>query len=165
MKRKIAFGFVFFVFLWLNTGLDAYSQETTIYLHNYSLFIDPLEDKSTVGNVKITQDESVERLIRKHIEYNEAQEGFPGYRVQIYFGSGQNARKIAHQTVTVFERRYDQKGYIDYEAPIFKVKVGNFRTRSEAERFKNKILKHYPNSWVVGDLIEFPDLNNDNDAE
>ncbi len=165
MAKKIVFGSLVFLFFCFSSIVGVYSQETTLYLHNYSLFIDPLEDKTTVGDVKIVQDASIERLLRKHIEYNDAQEGFPGYRVQIYFGSGQNARKIAHQTVTVFERRYDQKGYIDYEAPIFKVKVGDFRTRSEAERFKNKILKHYPNSWVVGDLIEFPDLNNEDDTE
>ncbi|MDF1547339.1 MAG: hypothetical protein P1P88_05925 [Bacteroidales bacterium] len=71
------------------------------------------------------------------------------WRVQIYLGSGKNARNIATATRNTFIAKYPDIGAdIAYPSPYFKVQAGNFKTRIEAESFRKKILGEYPNCRV-----------------
>lgn len=71
------------------------------------------------------------------------------WRVRIYIGSGKNARTTAQSTRNTFVAKYPEiSADIDYPSPYFKVLVGNFRTRIEAESFKRKLCREYPNSRV-----------------
>lgn len=90
---------------------------------------------------------------------NELRKEYPakpdGYRVQIYFGD----RKNAQDKRGSFIRSYPSKGaYISYLAPNFRLRVGDFRTRLECEKFKQEIAKDYPGSYIVKDKIELPPL-------
>ena len=38
----------------------------------------------------------------------------------------------------------------------YRVRVGDFRTRLEAEKFLRKISRKYPGAWVIQDYINFP---------
>jgi hypothetical protein len=59
-----------------------------------------------------------------------------------------------------FEEKYPDIGvYLTWKAPNFKVRVGDFGTRMEAEGFLNKIKKDYPIAWVIKDKIKFPISN------
>ena len=49
--------------------------------------------------------------------------------------------------------------YLTWKAPNFKVRVGDFGTRLEAEGFLNKIKRNYPIAWVIRDKIKFPISN------
>ncbi|HRZ76622.1 MAG TPA: SPOR domain-containing protein, partial [Bacteroidales bacterium] len=40
----------------------------------------------------------------------------------------------------------------------YKVRVGDFRTRLEAEGFLQQILTEYPGAFVIKDMIRFPPL-------
>jgi len=71
------------------------------------------------------------------------------WRVRIYFGSGKNARSTAQSTRNSFVAKYpDIRADIDYPSPYFKVLVGSFKTRIEAESFRKKLGREYPNSRV-----------------
>lgn len=71
------------------------------------------------------------------------------WRVQIYLGSGKNARQIAEMNRRTFMAKYpDIEADLAYPSPYFKVQVGNFKTRIEAESFRKKILSEYPNCRV-----------------
>jgi hypothetical protein len=41
------------------------------------------------------------------------------------------------------------------------VRVGNFRTKSEALSLQQRIRKNYPNAFIVKDMIQFPKLYTD----
>ncbi|MDH4157833.1 MAG: SPOR domain-containing protein [candidate division Zixibacteria bacterium] len=69
------------------------------------------------------------------------------YRVQIFtskvFGEAQHARKIA-------EEIFDRPVTADYEVPYFKVRVGSFRSREEAEEYALRAkAAGYRDAWVV----------------
>ena len=73
--------------------------------------------------------------------YNQA------YRVQIHttkvYGEARYALKIA-------EEIFDRPVTIDYEVPYFKVRVGRFSNREEAEEYSMKVkAAGYTNAWVV----------------
>jgi len=119
-----------------------YSQESTFF-----------------GTVTIVSDLKLRELVNTHIKLNQDRNGLKGYRVQVFYESGQNARQNAQTLKTQFERRYsDCKAYVEYQSPYFKVLVGDFRTRNEALIFRKQILENYPNSWILETKINFPEL-------
>lgn len=78
-----------------------------------------------------------------------------GYRIQIYSGT---KKQPARQARMQFTQRYrDTKAHEDYESPYFKVRVGDFKTKLEALKFKNELTKYFPNCLIIKDEIEFKD--------
>jgi hypothetical protein len=52
----------------------------------------------------------------------------------------------------------EQGVYLMFQSPYYKVRVGDFRTRMDAEGFKQKLLDEFPDAFVVKDEINFPEL-------
>ena len=82
-----------------------------------------------------------------------------GYRIQIYFNEDKST--ALGQKATFLSSYSDHKAYLDYLAPNYRVRVGNFRTRLEAEQLKQELLSRYPTCIVIEDLIELPELKKD----
>jgi len=56
-----------------------------------------------------------------------------------------------------------QQTYVVYQSPYFKVRVGNFLHKSDAESFKNILSRSYKqNAYVVEDVIEYTPKENEN---
>ena len=56
----------------------------------------------------------------------------------------------ARQAASVAEEIFDRPVYVDYEVPYFKVRVGSFGNRDDAELYKQKARGvGYNNAWVV----------------
>ena len=105
------------------------------------------------GKVSIIQDPRINELIKKEIEINKKKEGkFPGYRVQVHFGSN---RDKAKEVKSQFLSKYSEvSAYEEYEQPDFKIRVGNFRTKLDAYKFLKDISLDFPASFIVQDDIE-----------
>lgn len=83
-----------------------------------------------------------------------------GYRVQIYAG---NDRAAATRIKVDFMRRYPGvRTYMTYVAPQFRVKVGDFQSRGDAQRLANQVGSIYKPTMVVPDLIVVNTLRDDN---
>ncbi len=110
------------------------------------------------GKVTVQQDARLDKLGEFVRSGENTIEGvkIDGYRIVIFFDQD---RTVVGQQKATFLARYSQhKAYVDYVAPNYRVRVGNFRTRLEAEGFKNEILPFFPTSIVVADKIQLPDL-------
>jgi hypothetical protein len=73
------------------------------------------------------------------------------FRVQLVtcgtYGEGRKALRVA-------EEIFDQPVYMDYDVPYFKVRVGDFTTRAQAEAYqKRAVAAGYSNAWVVAVTI------------
>jgi len=69
------------------------------------------------------------------------------YRVQIFTGL---VHGEAYQIARVAEEVFDQPVYVDYEVPNYKVRVGDWINRDDAERYRQKARTvGYTNAWVV----------------
>jgi cell division septation protein DedD len=71
----------------------------------------------------------------------------PGYRVQIFASStNEGAENIASEA----RFKFTEKVYVEYEAPYYKVRVGDYKNRADVEilREKSKNLG-YPDAWIV----------------
>jgi len=105
-------------------------------------------------------DSAVHQLVDRHIEYNKKEKTLEGYRVQIFFDSGNNARKNSNEVRIQFIEKFPEvEAYLTFQQPYFKIRVGNFRTRIEAERFLRQIQTDFPNSFVIKDKIQFPKIS------
>jgi len=112
------------------------------------------------GNVEIIQDERIGRLVEKHKALNERQSDVDGYRIQIFFDSGNNSKKKASDSMQRFMDKYPEtKAYISFKEPYYRVRVGNFRTLIESEGFLKKIQPDYPNGFPVKEKIYFLEIN------
>lgn len=74
-----------------------------------------------------------------------------GFRVQIYNGPD---RKKALSIKTEFMRRFPGvSSYLVYISPAFRVKIGDYRSRSEAERMLREANAVYKPSMIVPDIV------------
>jgi hypothetical protein len=74
-----------------------------------------------------------------------------GYRVQVYYGTD---RKKAIDIKTECMRQFPGvRSYITYSSPCFRVKVGDYRNRSEAESVLREANSLYHPCMIVPDLV------------
>ena len=126
------------------------------------------QDLQECDTVKmLNQDLRVDSLIsmhRKAMEINldhVEHDGIDGFRVQIFMESGNNSKNKALWMKNEFDRRYSYiPSYIIFGEPYYRIRVGDFRTRLEAEAFMRRIVRHYSNAFVIKDKIKFPKLLN-----
>lgn len=74
-----------------------------------------------------------------------------GFRVQIYSGSSRNE---AYATQARFQKQYkDIATYVSYTQPNYRVKVGDFRSRSEAQAFMREVKNDYPMVFLFTEQV------------
>lgn len=82
-----------------------------------------------------------------------------GFRVQIYSG---NEREQANRLKVDFVKKFPNvRTYLTYIQPQFRVKVGDFINRADAQKFANQISNQYSPVSVVPDIVEINTLKND----
>ena len=79
---------------------------------------------------------------------------YKGFRIQVLSTS---SRANAFDLQSMLNTNYpDQKAYVTYLSPNFKVRIGNFLKRSDAENFKKELSKLFPEgTYIVEDTIEY----------
>ncbi len=117
-------------------------------------------DQEPGGQIKVYQDSREESVLKKHIEFNKQQNGIDGYRVQIFFDAGNNSLSRASNVSEQFQLLFPgDTVYISFSEPYYKVRVGDFRTKLDAEGYLQQVLPDYPNAFVIKDRINFPRLD------
>jgi hypothetical protein len=107
----------------------------------------------------VNQDESIVRLLQSHRQINQRQKGIDGFRIQIYTDSGNRSSLRTDRMKAEFDQKYPTiRSYKSYDEPYYKLRVGDFRTRLDAQRFLNEISSIYLEAILVVDKINFPPL-------
>lgn len=87
-----------------------------------------------------------------------------GYRIQVV--NTQNRDEANAVKAEMLRRFPDQKAYLMYQTPNFRVRVGNFLTQKDAGTLRKMIATLYPNRgiYIVPDMIEYrPVIEEDDD--
>lgn len=104
-------------------------------------------------------DPKINDLLRQQTAQSKKTGTIGGFRLQIYFGSGEKAHDQAIKVKTDFLASYpDVKTYLLFKSPDFIVRIGDFRTKSEALKMQKMMLFQFPNAFIVADEIAFPEL-------
>ena len=154
-ERKISIGFGAanrgFAFILLLTVL--YSKNS--FAQDNSATALP---KSQLGEIHLYADPKLNEdiYLKQRLKNPEKETEFPGYRIQVFFGSDRtDANKIKAEFV---EKYPDVDVYVVYESPNFKVRVGNFRNKIEAQKLLHDVKQKYDGAFIVPDKIKFPKL-------
>jgi len=108
-------------------------------------------------DVPIRQDERIERLLQAHRNMVGRNRGVSGFRVQISADSGPQSKLRTQRRQAEFNARFPEvPSYIIFDSPEFKLRVGDFRTRLDANRFLESIARDFPAAFIVVDRINFP---------
>jgi hypothetical protein len=108
----------------------------------------------------IVRDPRIDKLVHAHIRQNRASEGIEGYRVQVFSGSGNEARQQANSIRRqLLATNPDLPTHLVYQPPNFKVRVGDCRSEYDAIRIKRELSFHYPQGFAVRDVIKPPRLS------
>jgi hypothetical protein len=109
------------------------------------------------GKVVVIKDSRIDKVSKDLAGGVSKKPKAKGYRVQVISSSTKAA--VDGERIKLIAANRQHRTYIDYKAPNFRLRVGNFRTRLEAEKFQNEIKGKYPNTLIVVDLIDFPELD------
>jgi hypothetical protein len=118
---------------------------TSILLFYLTIFISNKLNAQN-SNINTDQDPKFEQLLNEKRKVNQNISYTDRYKIQIYNGTSELAKK------TLTEFRIDFKnldGTIIFNTPNYKVWVGNFRTRMEAEKNLIEIKKKYKTVFLI----------------
>ena len=112
-------------------------------------------------SVKVNKDFRMDVLATKQAEINKRAETLSanrsrrGYRIQVY--NAQNRDEANAVKAELLRRFPDQKSYLLYQSPNFRVRFGNFLSQREASDLRKMLAALYPNRsiYVVPDMIEY----------
>ncbi|HQZ23813.1 MAG TPA: SPOR domain-containing protein [Flavobacterium sp.] len=97
-------------------------------------------------NVTVNQDPKFEQLLNEKRKINASLTVNDSYKIQIYTGSSE----IAKKTLNEFRQEFTAiDATIIFNTPNYKVWVGNFKTRIEAEKTLSEINNRYKNVLLI----------------
>ena len=122
----------------------------------------PSKQRGDDAEVVLHQTDSIYSAMASHIRDN-ASRTLSGYRIRIFFDNKQSARVASEEALKKFESIFhDVSAYRSYANPHLKVTVGDFRTKSEAMSYLERIRKEFPSAFVVKENIAFPVIDKNN---
>ena len=96
--------------------------------------------------VNVSQDPKFEQLLNEKRKINSSITINDRYKIQIFNGDAENSKK----TLLDFKRENkNSDATIVFSTPLYKVWIGNFKTRIEAEKKLNDLKKKYPNAFLI----------------
>jgi hypothetical protein len=102
--------------------------------------------------LEIVKDPRLDLLLKKQAELNrkvyiENNRTAQGFRILVL---NTNDRQKAMDVKSTLMRDFpEHKTYLVYQSPHFKIEIGNFRTRNDAENLRKQITRIYPNGIIV----------------
>ncbi|MCX6184581.1 MAG: SPOR domain-containing protein [Flavobacterium sp.] len=94
----------------------------------------------------VIQDPKIERLLAEKRKINSSITITDKYKIQLFSGENETAKK------TLVDFRKENKNLdatIVFNTPSYKVWIGNFKSRIEAEKALFDLKKRYPNAFLV----------------
>jgi hypothetical protein len=139
---------LFFLLLLLFSCLQHYAQDS-IVVHK-----DPRLD------ILATKQAAVNKLTSKMTNSGM----FRGYRIQVI---STRSRDQAFQVKADLIQKFPEyKTYAIFQSPYFRIRVGNFIAKADAEEARKILSRHYPQGvYVVEDVVEYTPSEEEDPAD
>lgn len=99
------------------------------------------------AQIIIDSDPRIDSLIIQQTKINKQKDGVNGYRIQI---KNTTTHKDANALRARFSRDFPElKSYLRYIAPYYKIRIGDYLTRLEAQKDLLEIKKKYKGAYPV----------------
>lgn len=113
----------------------------------------PINRTDTTIGIKFDYGAEIESLLDRHknMDQNQPEKMVKGFRIQLYAGLDRAAAdKMKVDFLAIWP---EIQVFQTYNRPTFKVRVGNFLTRTEAEMFCQRVKNQFTGAFVVPELI------------
>lgn len=113
------------------------------------------------GVIEIIKDPRIDALVKKQglIVPPATTPQMSGYRVQLAFDTD---KKLIEELRNKFTSSFPNEGcYIEFKAPNFFLKAGDYRTQLEAEKMKDAVMREFPSSFIIKEMINLPKMPKD----
>lgn len=112
-------------------------------IFSFVFFLSSYHLQAQQGTVHIDQNKQIDRLLDYKKDLRNTIDAFV---IQVYYGSRTEAQSVKNQVAGLFP---DWSSSLEFETPKYKVWVGNFRTRLEADRALMTAKKSFPDAMVL----------------
>ncbi|MDT0557736.1 SPOR domain-containing protein [Ichthyenterobacterium sp. W332] len=117
-------------------------QKTSIKLFIISiLMLCFFKGNAQSATVTIDQDSDISKLL----EYKKDLKTAYTYKIQVYQGNRTNAERVKSEFLNAYG---EWSVSMEWNTPNYKIWVGNFRSRLEADRALQKIKRKYANAFI-----------------
>lgn len=114
------------------------------------------QDTIKKGSVTINVDKKVDAYIATRKQQNHEDSIKKGFRIQIVIT---DKRADAKQAKEKFTNMFPKcPAYLMFDSPHFKVRVGDFKSKIEAQALFFKLIDEYPTLFLVDDKINPPQI-------
>lgn len=125
------------------------------------ILITALSVISYVGNAQVTivKDSRIDDLVRAQSQSstNTTAPEITGYRLQLTFDSN---KSVVDDSRSRFSAQFPKVDtYVEFVAPHYFLKVGDFRTQLEAEKVKAATAAQFPTCFIVKEKINLPRID------
>lgn len=110
------------------------------------------------NSIIVHKDPRIDLLVKKQAQINEetsreSRRFGKGYRLLV-INTNKRDEAIAAKT-KVFTFFPELKSYLIYQSPFYRLKVGNFKDRKEAQEYLERLKKYFPQGvFIMNDTIE-----------
>ena len=120
------------------------------------------------GKIRIMQDASIDASLASYVPTDTlshpklSNEMMKGFKIQAFVGNNQNiSREEAEERQRLIRQTFpDQQALVTYDSPSWRLRVGNFVDRYQAEQFMIELKNAFPSfakeMYVVSDKIRKP---------
>ncbi len=155
MKAKVFFVIIIILTINVLTTATAGAQMVAFDIDELGIF----PEGNATARATVKCDPALKSVESGLIEAGRKRQAY-GYSVQIFFQSGVDAQRKAENVAKKFklDSKSKEDAYVFYEAPYFKVRAGDCRTRLEATRLKKAIEAQFPGCFIIECKISNPQL-------
>jgi hypothetical protein len=108
--------------------------------------------QQTEGTVKIESSTEIDEMISQKKDYNKSLGTIKGYKIQLFYGNEKDAYDVKDEFKAIFPKISTK---IIFSSPEWKVQVGNYKTRLEADNALVEIKIDFPNAIIFATDIDF----------
>ncbi len=102
----------------------------------------------------IIQDEQINNLVKKRSSNNTRIVSSEGYRLQLIYNT---IKEEVNKERIKFIKKYPKiETYVQFDAPLYFLRVGDFKEKDDAEKFSKEIIKTYPENFIFKTSINLP---------
>jgi hypothetical protein len=131
----------------------------TLFISIHSIGQDTIPaNQGDSNSIIVHKDRRIDLLVKKQAQINEetsreSRRVGKGYRLLV-INTNKRDEAVAAKT-KVFTFFPELKSYLIYQSPFYKLKVGNFKERKEAQEYLERLKKYFPQGvFIMNDTIE-----------
>lgn len=150
-------------------SLTMLGQHNTVFRGTRSIVEDINSKKVGQGSVRVMQDETIDASLAQFIINSDtssvirlSDDRINGYKIQVFSGNNQNkSRSEAENKQRLVRQAFpEHQAVVTFDPPTWRLRVGNFLTRAEAEEVLVRMKEEFPSfgkeMYVVSDIIRKP---------